>query len=63
MPCPRCGALLVEHDTDGMWLRFWTCQECDAAYHLADGVLQRGRNRPVRFVEDRNGRLQVAAHD
>jgi hypothetical protein len=49
MPCPRCGALLVEYDTSPEWLRFWVCVECDSAWHYADGVLQRGRNRPVRY--------------
>jgi hypothetical protein len=45
MRCPRCEGQLQEVVPSLMWQRYFLCDECESAWHLVNGTLERGRNR------------------
>ena len=50
LECPRCGTLLLEHEPSAIWLRWFECRECSAAYHFILGSLHVGRLRSPMYA-------------
>lgn len=51
LTCPRCEAILQEHEPNIEWNRHWVCPECCVAWKIEDGVLVQGSNRPFNWRE------------
>jgi hypothetical protein len=45
MHCPRCQALMEEHEPSPRWMRYWECTECWLAFRLERRELVRGRHK------------------
>jgi transposase-like protein len=52
MNCPRCGASLLEQESNGNWLIFFECKECWRAFELVvEGHFEhRGHPKGRRFL-------------
>jgi hypothetical protein len=43
--CPRCAGMLLEHEPNKNWLRWFECARCESAWHFIGANLHAGRLR------------------